>query len=94
MSAKIYRNIGGSKPIPFIDMTLNPRPARLKKSTRRMDRRSGRKHIAESVNESGDPRSVGREHGLIHFLKATASTIGVTGYTSNLTAYDGRLFLE
>lgn len=67
---------------------------KVKRLTRRIDRRKVNASIREFLNESGDPAHIGREFSHLRLQKATASQRGITGYTNQLTAYDGRLYLE
>jgi len=93
MSAKLFRKVGGTKPTVTNGMKFGAMRclSRVKRITRRVERHDGKVMLRE--DEQGEARVVGREHGDVVFSKATVSTRGVTGYT-NLSAYDGRLYLE
>jgi hypothetical protein len=93
MSAKRFVNVGGTKDTHTNGMTFSPRHniSTAKVKARRAERHGSKLMLREV--EQGEARVVGREHGDVVFSKATVSTRGVTGYT-NLSSYDGRLYLE
>lgn len=94
MSAKLFKDAGGTKPVFAGGMKFRGMKclSRVKTKARRSERHGDKLRLVEP--EQGDPRAVGREFGMVQFKAATASRIGVTGYTANLTSNDGRLYLE
>lgn len=91
MSAKIWKHKGGTKPTWTNDMKFGPMKclSRLKRSTRRAERRLERDVIDEHLTESGKPSRVLRS-SMPRLDKATASGMGVTGYLFN----NHRVYLE
>lgn len=93
MSAKLWIKVGGTKPVFTNGMKFGAMKSlpRLKRATRRHERFTLKRSIGQP--EHGDPREIGREFSGVVMHKATVSERGVTAYT-NLTTYDGRLYLE
>ena len=86
MSAKLFKNAGGTKPVVIGGMKFRGMSClqRVKRITRKVERRDAKLAMMDTgldpiVSESAKPA----------LLKATVGELGVTGYTST-----GRVFLE